>query len=162
MPDIITHLIISLACSFPLLLSIKEFKNKIIFLLLVFLFSILPDFDIFFNSHRSLTHSIFFIFSLFLIFSVINLKIRNQKILILPIIMLLHIVLDLFNGNVRFLYPFSNEEITLEKYFTYNFPFLNVKTDLNIEVIITSIFFIFCFTVSKKYNRNSKQSISYY
>lgn len=152
MPDIVTHFLVCLSFFVPAFLNYKNANlNEIfIFLFLIFIFSIFPDFDHLFNSHRSFTHSLIFVFIVSLMFSYFYLKFRNIYSLFFILSVILHIILDIFYGGVKLFYPFDGKIIYLERTYNYKLPILEMNTSIDLLVVILSLIFLFWYLILLK------------
>lgn len=133
----------------PLLHVLIPFTTLILFgisykkSLCISLFALLPDFDVFFNVHRSITHSAVFILLIctvvFIIIHLYNINYKTNYSLktigLITITLLSHVVFDVFHTYTPLLYPIYNkafwihtELIThLDDLSYYNFVF-EIKT----------------------------------
>jgi len=128
MPEVLVHILIPL-----MVLLYLRFELK--YALAYSLFAILPDFDIFFGVHRSLSHSIVFILIIFLpIIVVAQLKSRVlfKRIAVVLFVLLSHIILDVFTGYTPIFYPLYNMAIYLIVNVTVNTISYNIKLDFNV------------------------------
>lgn len=119
MPYAVTHIILTIVLvdltRDYVLKKKRALSNK--FLLLAGLGGILPDIDILFNSHKTLTHTIWFAL-IFLIGALAFYKIGNTKFykgsLMLSVGISIHLLLDGFlSGGLHPLLPFSGVLLSL-------------------------------------------------
>lgn len=102
-------------------------------ILILSFFTILPDIDIFLN-HRASLHNIYIVMIPFLIF------IRERNISgIICFYLFSHIILDIFNGGIYYLYPFSSDVLFMRAEIGYDggiVPILNYGINDNIVTAI--------------------------
>lgn len=125
MPEPLIHFIIPLFLLLMLGLNLK--KSALISLL-----AIIPDLDVIFRVHRSISHSIIFILvlSTAIILVLNHLKIGNKSEKLLAILVLLsHPFLDTFNGFTPILWPVFDKSIYVFTELTTN---MNNVLDLNL------------------------------
>jgi membrane-bound metal-dependent hydrolase YbcI (DUF457 family) len=114
--DILTHISLPLIA----LLSVGEFKKKY---LLLSVFAIFPDFDVFLGVHRGLFHSLIFLLPLavFLMLLEYGLFSKIKYSLVAIFFLFSHMFLDFLAGGVPFLYPIVNTGVGIEFPFVINF-----------------------------------------
>ena len=135
MPETLIHIVIPL-----FVLILVGFKLKKAFVLS--LLAILPDFDILFGVHRSISHSLIFIT---LIFVPLFLLARNKINYILPafFVILSHPILDMFTGYTPILYPLYGKSVYIVANLTVNtVNLLDIKFEFNIYEIPTTFHLI--------------------
>ncbi|MCD6509302.1 MAG: metal-dependent hydrolase [Thermoprotei archaeon] len=108
MPEPLLHFTIAFASS--KLAGLDDERS-----LLIAFFSLVPDLDVFFHVHRSLTHSL--VPWLLIALPVILIPKRENRIRLLFILLLvgvsLHIFLDMFCGYTPFLWPIYGKAISI-------------------------------------------------
>ena len=103
MSSLISHLFIPLALLFIFSSKLNLRPKQIIFLSF---FALVPDIDAFLFVHRVTFHNLFFMSCIIiLIYCILN---NIKTSLIVAFYLLSHIVLDLTDGGVSFLYPIIN------------------------------------------------------
>lgn len=109
MSEVLLHFTIP----FIILVPIIGTKRALIFSLL----ALTPDIDALFYIHRSITHSIPFLITLTLPPMLVFYKLGGnlwKEILILTLAILIHPILDLFQGYTPLFYPLINESIYIK------------------------------------------------
>ena len=111
--DILTHIFLPLIA----LYSVGEFKKKY---LLLSVFAIFPDFDVFLGVHRGLFHSLIFLLPLavFLMLIEYELLAKIRYSLVAIFFLSSHLFLDFLAGGVPFLYPVIDTGVGID------FPFV--------------------------------------
>ena len=132
------------------------------YILILGLFAVLPDIDIYFH-HRASFHNIFILILPVLAFIFINREISG----IISFYFISHIILDIFNGGVSLLYPFYKSVLFVradirfgDNIFTYginnkviNMPNIgeSIISSENFGIIILLMIIILVFII-KKFN----------
>jgi len=113
MPETLIHIVLPL---FVLILAGFELKKAFALSLL----AILPDFDILFGVHRSISHSLIFITLIFV--PLLFLARKNKINYILPafFVILSHPILDMFTGYTPILYPLYGKSVYIVANLTVN------------------------------------------
>ncbi|MGB7531456.1 MAG: metal-dependent hydrolase [Halobacteriota archaeon] len=121
--DILTHIFLPLIA----LYSVGEFKKKY---LLLSVFAILPDFDVFLGVHRGLFHSLIFLLPLAVLLMLLEYGLLSKIKYSLVAIFFLssHLFLDALAGGVPFFYPVIDTGVGIE------FPFV---IEFGSSIIIT-------------------------
>ena len=109
--DILTHIFLPLIAIY----SLRREKFSKIYLLMT-IFAVLPDFDVFLGIHRSYLHSLLFLIPLAVFVLVIE-RVFRSKIEyagVAAFFLFSHIFLDFFAGGVPFLYPIIKTGVGVE------------------------------------------------
>ena len=125
MPEPLIHFIIPL---FILIILGFNLKKSVIISSL----AIIPDLDVIFHVHRSVSHSILFILALTIpIILMLNyLKIgKKSEMMIATLVILSHPFMDMFNGSTPILWPLFDKSIYIFTELTTN---MNNVLDLNL------------------------------
>ena len=105
MSSLFNHAFIPISLLFIFSNKLKLDHRKIIILSF---FGVFPDADFYIPPHRAIFHNIFILIIPFIIYFLI----KDQKISgMIGFYLLSHLILDIFNGGIFFLYPFYNEVI---------------------------------------------------
>ncbi len=135
MPETLIHIVLPL---FVLILVGFELKKAFALSLL----AILPDFDILFGVHRSISHSLIFVTLIFAPFLFLT---RNKLNYLLPafFVILSHPILDMFTGYTPILYPLYDKSVYIVTNLTVNtVNLLDIKFKFNIYKIPTTFHLI--------------------
>lgn len=125
MPEPLIHFIIPLFLLIILGLNLKK-------AVLISSLAIIPDLDVLFHVHRSVSHSIIFILAIIipiiLILNYLHIGKKNEMILA-TLVILSHPFMDMFNGATPILWPLFDKSIYIFTELTTN---LNNVLDLNL------------------------------
>ncbi|GAB6103039.1 hypothetical protein JCM16138_22620 [Thermococcus atlanticus] len=103
--DVLKHI------SIPMLAFLAITRELSLFLLAVFTFgAIFPDFDVFFDEHRSYFHSLIFLTPL----SLLSLWTHSMYLWLFTAGAAFHIFLDFFSGVIPFLYPIKKRGLGIK------------------------------------------------
>ena len=125
MPEPLIHFIIPL---FVLIILGFNLKKSI----LISSLAIVPDLDVIFHVHRSMSHSVFFILALTIpIVLILNyLKIgKKSEMMIAILVILSHPFMDMFTGSTPILWPLLDKSVYIFTELTTN---MNNILDLNL------------------------------
>ncbi|VVB91792.1 LexA-binding, inner membrane-associated putative hydrolase [uncultured archaeon] len=99
---------------------------------LISLLAVIPDLDVIFHVHRSISHSIIFILvvtvSIILILNYFNKKLRTEM-MVAVLVILSHPFMDVFTGYTPILWPLFNKSVYIFTELTTN---MNNVFDLNL------------------------------
>ncbi len=125
MPEPLIHFIIPLFLLIILGLNLKK-------AVLISSLAIIPDLDVLFHVHRSVSHSIIFIFAIIipiiLILNYLHIGKKSEMILA-TLVILSHPFMDMFNGATPILWPLFDKSIYIFTELTTN---MNNVLDLNL------------------------------
>ena len=125
MPEPLIHFIIPLFLLIMLGISLKKS-------VLISSLAIVPDLDVIFHVHRSISHSVIFILALstivILILNYLKIGNKSEKLLIM-LVLLSHPFLDMFGGFTPILWPIFDKSIYIFTELTTN---MNNVLDLNL------------------------------
>lgn len=125
MPEVLIHFIIPFFILIMLGLSLKKS-------ILISSLGIVPDLDVIFHVHRSMSHSVIFILALTIpiVFVLNYLKIGKQNEMVIAILVILsHPFMDIFTGYTPVLWPLFDKSIYILTQLTTN---MNNIWDLNL------------------------------
>ncbi len=137
MPEPLIHFIIPFFLLVMLGFSLRKAA-------LISLLAVIPDFDVMFHVHRSISHSVFFILvvtvSISLVLDYFNNKLRKE-IIVAILVILSHPFMDMFNGYTPILWPLFDKSIYIFTELTTN---MNNIFDLNLifKVNLDKIIFL--------------------
>ena len=109
MVEVLLHFLIPLTLLLIVGITVKKS-------IIIASFATLPDFDVFFNIHRSITHSMVFIaivFGIFAIFFYYKYKPLYKYTIVAGLVTLTHPILDAFQTYTPLLYPLYNKSFRI-------------------------------------------------